>query len=571
MKTNKTQKIENIIKLTQNEELDDLISYACTDEGDSDTESPQIEDKICISDTFDIKVDCKLIVIDSRKSLNNTTEYILAKIIRNNDAIPICLTGQDIQDSYNLIQKLSQTVVDECFHLNKQSYRLYRKQIFKNIPVKKVYACPGIQDNLFVASDSYYELNTQQYKEAPKYAVEKNYDCIENSLIDIEANCKPHLITSKTCNKSVIKEFFSNLVQTINNSEALLCFAGAIGTPLYNSQNGNRGIPPIFFLGESHSGKTTQLRCICSILGLNDSYIMSGSSTPYAITRALNSRIGIPVAIEEFDKKLLDNYDFIKNVYNKTPRERGTKNGVEKIDIFTNFVATSNYSFTNLPEEISSRILYANMKKAEFNSEQFQYFEEESRKNLPVILVELLGYYEQAIPIYNEVYDKVKSLIENPSGNRYLMNIAIACSVWEIINSICGSEIVYWQDLAKSYIQKYESQIENSVKNSDLMIAHIAKLISWKQIKYDVDYLLTKTKKLKLNPSKFVSAYNLVWGKDTNNMLTRHEFLEIMSTDKRFEDTRSNPSGSVGRCISIDVSDDEYLLDLIDNMRHYRD
>ncbi len=561
---------KNIVNLTQNEELDDLISYACTDEGDSNTESPQIEDKICISDTLELKVDCKLIVIDSRKNLNNTTEYVLAKIIRNGEEIPIRFNGQDFLEYKSLIQKISQAIIADFYQLSKRDFYLYKKQILDNVPTKKVYACPGIQNGLFVASDSYYVLSTQQYKEAPKYAAEKDYDCIENSLIEISSNCKPQLNRSR--NKSIIKDFFTNLIQSVNNNEALLCFAGALSTPLYHSRKGIPTSPLIFFLGESHAGKTSTARCLNSTYGLSDNDIISGSSTKYAISVSLNTRIGIPVTIEELNENFFENCDdFVKNVYNKTSRERGTKNGVEKIDIFTNFVATSNYSFTNLPEEISSRILYANMKKAEFNSEQFQYFEEESRKDLPVILIELLGYYEQAIPIYNEVYDKVKSLIENPSGNRYLMNIAIACSVWEIINRICGSEIMYWQDLAESYIQKYESQIENSVKNSDLMMAHIAKLISWKQIKYDVDYSLTKAKKLKLNPSKFVSAYNLVWGKDTNNMLTKHEFLEIMSTDKRFEDTRNNPSGSVGRCISIDISDDEYLLDLVDRMRHYRD
>ena len=571
MKKTNLKRLDNLLDFTANEEINQIISSLGEDKTEQAQENEQaVENCIQLSKTLKLVLICQTEIIDSRKTIANNTEKVLAKIVKDNKEIPVYLEGQNFQCYANLKQFLCQYVLDTFNPIKADTFNKLKTQLLENIPVKQEYACAGIQDGKFIAQDSYYDLKQKKLIKTPKFAPEKDFNCIENSNIDISSSCKPCLQGAESSNSYMVKDFYTNLIQAVGNSEALLCFAAALATPLYNSQKEIQAIPSVIFSGESHAGKTALLRSIHSIYGLKDNDIMSGSSTTFAIYQALNSRMSIPVAIEELNEKFFENSNsetLIKNTYNRTARERGTKSGVEKINIYTNFVATSNYSFKNPPEEVLSRILYANMKKSEFKPEKFKYFEEESRKDFPLILVQLLSYYDQAVPIYKEVYNKIKTLIENPSGNRYLMNVALACSVWEIINRICGSEIVYWQDLAESYIQNYESRIENMPNDSHVMMNYIAKLIYYKSLTYNRDFKLSSKGLLRLNPSRFVEAYNLVFAKEKENFMTKNTFIEIMLSDSRVKDTRDNPYNNVGRCLTIDLSNDKYLLNLIDYKR----
>ena len=386
---------------------------------------------------------------------------------------------------------------------------------------------------------------------------------MENSLISLQNTCRPELFSSGQNWQEVARKFFTNLVLCCKNPQTLLCFGVALGCCFWDIlQKHTQGFPVIFFLGQSHSGKSTLLCCIASIFGLRDSIVMAGNSTFYAIMKQLGSRLSIPVIIEELDEKFFEKAEgIVKNVHNGEQRERGTKNGTEQMPIFTTIVAASNHKFKAVSEQLFSRIVVANMKKSDFDYEKFEYFDENSRKELSVILPMILSFRDNVLLLHKQIYQTLKQLIPDHSGTRYLSNIAIGCTIWCIVNAIVGYELVNWQNLALSYSKEYEKMLASNITDADMAMRFIAKLIVEQQIAYGIDYKLVHDVILRLNLRKFVEKYNILYGKTPSEMLTLSRFCHFVEGDSRFDTERKTMD--IGKTISVNISEQEYLLSKI--------
>lgn len=378
--------------------------------------------------------------------------------------------------------------------------------------------------------------------------------------------CGPMLYPVERSSVDVFREFFTTLCQTFPKSEVLVCFGMALGTIFWDIfQKEAEGVPPIFFIGESHSGKSTIVKTISAIFGLcKNSDFMSGNSTPYAIMQELYSRMNIPVFIEELPPEIFGKLaPAVKNIYNAISRGRGKKDGVEKTKILTNLVSTSNHFFRDISLELLSRIAFVNMKKGEFNLENFPYFDVEKRKELSQILPVFLRCRKGIVLVYRYIYDQLNKLI--PEKGRHISNLAISCTMWYLVNSILKYPLVNLTQIAIDYNAKYQSYLNSEVKSSDIILNNITCMLVADRLNYGQDYKLIHGTTLRLNLNRYIEKFNVA---NPQNMMSPAQFRLLVANDKRF-DTKSVVMKGLNRAISIDVSENDYLLEKIKTQKNY--
>lgn len=517
--------------------------------------------------TMKLELVAILVFRDERSQLNQQIEKSLLKLYGADYENPVLglFSGKDWIDLISFKKKLGEFFTCFTLEIPQKGFSKFREILHANATTKTVYSCGGSQFGNFVYKNALISLTSGEVIFAQKMDESKSYDDIQNSLIDLSNNCRPELAKTKEEPKIIAQKFFINLRECFSNSEIFLCFGAVLATCFWDLfQEKLKGFPTIFFLGESHSGKSTLLFCLSSIFGLDDSSVMAGTSTPFAISKELGGRICIPLFIEElsddFFKKTAELQ--VKSVYSAISRERGSKTGIEKLPIFTTFVATSNYSFKKPSEALLSRSLFVQMKKESFDRHKFGYFDEISRKELSVILPLILKYREWVIPLYMAVFKQLSVMIQNYSGDRYLRSVAISCSIWILVNKILGRELFDWKKMAIDYCESYEHYLQSRVTDSDLMLRHISKLISEEELTYGVHYQLVHDVILRLNLSKFVEIYNIKFATSSENMLTSQNFCFVVGGDRRF-DTKRTKMKTIGRAISINIANEENLLAVV--------
>ncbi len=530
------------------------------------TEQPENYDE-----TLKIEPVAKIIKKDNRFPLNQNKEQLLLRLYSSRQQLPILalFSGSELIDYRTFITALSKYTTNLNMGIMHKQFQSFRQKLNENAPIRSIFACGGDQSDTYVWKNATFDYNSSKIHYLQKLDQSKNYDDIQNSLIDINNNCRPELYVTEKNIKQIASDFFKNIKECFCDEKALLCFGAALSVIYWNTfQEEIKGFPAIFFLGESHSGKSTLMYCLSSIFGLSDSCILSGTSTPFAISTELNKRISVPVFIEELSQTFFkkDVEELVKNLYSAIPRERGTKTNIEKISICTTCVFTSNYKFVNPSEALLSRTLFVNMKKANFNSKKFKYFTENTRKELSLILPLLLSYKGHIIQIYKKVYEILSQKIQNYSEDRYLKSVAISCSTWFLVNHILGEELFDWKEMAISYSNSYEEYLESKVKNSDLMLRHISKLIDNGELNYNVHYKLIQDSILRLNLRKFIDKFNILFANDDTKMLTMADFCNYVEADSRFDTKRKTMD--IGKTISINIAKEEYLLEIVKKAKH---
>ncbi len=513
----------------------------------------QIASKLCIEQR------------DVRFPLAQANEKMLIEVFnpQSRFATTILFCGKDLIDYRSFTLKLAEHLTYLESTVNSKNFPKFRELLHKKAPRKVVYGCAGSQFGRYVYKNAEISYEPFGIIYASKLDQTKDYDCIENSLIDVENKCRPELAFIEQNPKDIMLRFFLNFSQCFRDTKTQLCFAGVLAVCFWDLfMTELKGFPVSFLLGDTHSGKSTLLLLISAIFGLDDSSLMAGTSTTYAMTKELGSRIAIPVCIEELDSGFFEKSaeKFVKNVYDRISRERGTKTGIEKLPIFTTFVATSNYSFSEPTEALLSRVLFSTMKRKDFDSANFKYFSEASRKELSLILPLLLSYRSRVIPLYNEVYARLAKIIKKTSGDRYLRSVAIACTMWGIVNNILGIKLFHWWQMAIDYCSVYESLLNSKVTDADVILRHITKLVREKHLVYGNHYQLIHGSILRLNLRKFVALFNVTLASGVDTMMTPNSFCSAVAGDKRFDTVRKNMK-TIGRAISIDISREELLLE----------
>ena len=136
--------------------------------------------------------------------------------------------------------------------------------------------------------------------------------------------------------------------------------------------------------------------------------------------------------------------------------------------------------------------------------------------------------------------------------------------MWNIINKLLEKEIVDWQTMALKYHEIYENYLNAEICKGDTIINDIAKLLEFNELHYGYDYKLVD-KSLKLNLNRYIAKYNI---KNSNNLLNAKQFRLAVENDKRF-DCKTVPLKGINRAISIDLSNEEYLFEILVRERHH--
>ncbi len=245
----------------------------------------------------------------------------------------------------------------------------------------------------------------------------------------------------------------------------------------------------------------------------------------------------------------------VKNIFHGISRERGKKDGIDKIEVHTSIVASANEFCRKPTPQLLSRVLFAHVKNGDFDLTEYRYFNPEQRKELSLILP-LLLQYRSAIPeTYKMVFETVCRLT-NQRGKRHIFSIAISCTMWAIINHILGYELVNWRQIAVDYNEMYQEYLKTELKNADIILYDITRMFEADKLVHGKDWKLVDTS-LRLNLNRYIEKFNVA---NPQNVMTSAQFRQLVATDRRFC-TQSTPMTGLNRAISIDISGNEYLLE----------
>lgn len=477
------------------------------------------------------------------------------------------LEQEDLIDSRGLNLKIGKQFVGTKISFKKYGLERLQQQLRDQSICKVQYAHAGHQVNCYVYGNAFFLYQTNQLFMATKYIPEKDYKCMENSLVDVKNPCIPMIYPSTKTSLEIMQKAMPQFVKTFNSSDVLLCVGGALAISMRDVFMGITGcMPSIFLFGAYESGKSTIMDFISAIYGLPDNSMhTAGNSTVYAISKSIQARRNIPAFVDDLLLDILNKLEpIVKNSFHGLSRERGKKDGIDKIEVHTNIVATANEFWKNPTPQLLSRVLFAYVKKDDFDLSGFEYFHPEARKELSLILPLIFQCKSQIPAIYKNVYATLCTLT-NLSGKRHLFCIAISCTMWVIINHILGYELVNWQKIAIDYNTIYQSYLNTEVKSSDIILNDITRLIDADKLDYGQDYKLIHGTILRLNLNRYIEKFNVA---NPQNIMSPAQFRLLVANDKRFN-TKTVVMKGLNRAISIDVSDNDYLLEEIKIQKNY--
>lgn len=485
-------------------------------------------------------------------SVSEVLEVLLHTSGKNEADYIIRYSGKDLIDNKSFEAKTAETTGNFTLSMKKKEYENFRKKLFNIAELRLRYACPGAQDKKFVWSNAFYDCETE-----PKYL--ENFEQGKNSLVDLKNSCHPVLHHVDKSPKEIFWEFFDTFRRTFNCPVVITCFGIALAIVFLDIfHEVAEGFPSVFFVGESQAGKSTLLLLIAAIFGLDSTSFISGNSTNYAIMQELSFRLSVPVLIEELSEKALNTFEpVVKNAYAKVSRARGKRVGIEVQPIFTNFVTTSNHFFVAPSEQLLTRMVFAHMKKGEFDLKDFPYFDAEKRKELSQILPLLLSYRAKVRDCYRKVYAHLCETL--PKRGRHVANLAISCTMWDIVNQILGYKLIDWETMAMKYDVMLEDCMVSSLNYGDEFLYNFTILLEAGKLVQDFDWKFVKDRYLKLNLNRYLERHNIAF---PSMQMDNSQARVWLANDSRF-DLKAVPLRGLNRAISIDVSEHEHLCLLL--------
>lgn len=356
----------------------------------------------------------------------------------HSDYLEIVYDSSHLNDKKAFLQRTSTFTANLNVEMTEKQFRNQKKEWYENAKLKNIYVCAGTQDKKHIWANAEFGLDDSNLI----YATNGYSILEEHSLVDLKRTCKAVLYPSEKPWKIIFEEFFTTFRATFPDYAVLTAFGVAMGIMFWDVfQDTAQGFAPVLFVGESESGKSTLLMLIAAIYGLDSSSYMSGDSTTYAVMQEMSSRFNIPVCIEELQPEVMTKYEqIVKNVFEKLSRARGKKDTIEKLPIFTSFVATSNYFFSKPPQQLLNRLAFATLKKGQFKLDNFPYFDREKQKELSQILPILLHCRYKISEIYTKIFELLTQKLSNKS--RHISTLAISSTMWYLINSFLGKQVV---------------------------------------------------------------------------------------------------------------------------------
>ena len=504
--------------------------------------------------------------IDSRETVDRMKEELLVEYLvveqDSSYSITICYEGRDLADYRSFRLKTAEKTAGLNVAVGSKEYPKFIAKCRTNAKKVSIYACAGFQNEQWVYENAIYDCKTKSVHYYNQKLHGKAMQLLGTGYIASNNLCRPKLYETDKSPIEIADQFFSNLVECYTNAEVVLCVGVILGYAYWDIfQTLRQGFPAVIFTGEQQSGKSTLEKAMLAVFGLvGGNTIVSANSTEHAIREFMNSRLSIPLVLDElecFDTKRLQ--AFVKISYGAISRAKGGKNGVEQKALFTNFIGASNIFFDKPKPEVLTRITCADMKKDEFLAENFRYFDTENLKELSQILPLFLGYRDSIPTFYENIesYITQKATEKNP---RLIHNITISCVMWGIIQHLLNKKLVDIKNIISTGFATYESYLNIGITDSDIMLSYIAKLIHNSTMTCGIDYrLIGNTLRLRVN--RFVELFKLSYSNNPEKFFTEKEFREIVRNDKRFNLKSENLKG-LGRAIFIDISGEELLLEL---------
>lgn len=479
---------------------------------------------------------------------------------KHSDYLVVEYDSQHLNDKKSFLLKTSAHTANFSIEMTEKQFKKYKKEWYESANLRTIYTCAGLQAQKYIWSNA--ELSLTDYQLT--YVTDCNSIREEQSLVDLKKTCKAVLYPSEKPWRSIFEEFFTTFIATFPNYAVLTSFGVALGIMFWDIfQDVAQGFAPVLFIGESESGKSTLLMLIAAIYGLDSSDYMSGDSTTYAVMREMSSRLNIPVCIEELQPEVMTKYEqIVKNVFAKISRARGKNDEIERLPIFTGFVATSNYFFSKPTQQLLNRLAFATMKKGQFNLNNFPYFDREKQKELSQILPILLRFRSRIKDIYFNVFKYLSQIL--PNRGRHLSTLAISGTMWYIINNILRYQVVDLATVSVEYDKMLQSYLSAEIRSGDTIMNDITRLVETEKLENGIDWKLMKDNILRLNLGRYLEKYNAA---NPKTMMKASQFRLLVSNDKRF-DTHSISMKGLNRAISVDVAENEYLLEMLSKQQN---
>ena len=512
--------------------------------------------------------------IDSRETVDRMKEELLVEylVVEENASYPVVIRygGKDLADYRGFRLKTSEKTAGLNVSVSSKEYPTFIAKIRTKTEKVGIYACPGYQNEVWVYENVVYDCKTKTFQYHDQQEHGNAMRLLRTGYIDSKNLCRPKLYLTNKSPNEIADNFFSNLVECYTNIEVFLCVGVILGYAFWDIfQTLRQGFPAVIFTGEQQSGKSTLERAMLAIFGLvGGNVIVSANSTVHAIREFMSSRLNIPLVLDElesFDTKTIQ--AFVKISYGAISRAKGGKNGIEQKPLFTNFIGASNTFFVAPKPEVLSRIVSADMKKDEFLSENFRYFDDESLKELSQILPLILDFRNK-VPSYYRLLEPSVAKLTTEKNPRLIHNLTISCTMWAIVQRILNKKLFDIEQMIVAGFESYESYLGIGISNSDVMLNYIGKLIQDDTMICGSDYRLIGTT-LRLRVNRFVEKFKLANAKNPDNLFTEKEFRAIVRNDQRFNLKSENLKG-LGRAIFIDISNEEVLLELVRGKENIR-
>ena len=113
------------------------------------------------------------------------------------------------------------------------------------------------------------------------------------------------------------------------------------------------------------------------------------------------------------------------------------------------------------------------------------------------------------------------------------------------------------------YDKMLQTYLNTEVQSGDVIMNNITILVETEKLENGIDWKLVKDNILRLNLNRYLEKYNT---SNPKAMMKASQFRLLVANDKRFN-TQTTSMKGINRAISIDVSENEYLLDLLRNQQ----
>lgn len=479
------------------------------------------------------------------------------------------IEGNDEYDFNTFFKAIHRGIVGLYEDFNKNKYLLLLKMLHNNLRVVTIYTNFGYQprENSYILGNSKILIDDKKVENYPN--LPNDLHLTEDEKLQIlPANGFVPMLYQSGNPKIVLKNFVASMIKTF---DAPILMAIAVGFAccffdIFISKA--QGFPYIILYGESNAGKSTILHILAAFFGItNMTSLTSGTSTGVSLRNQLEKFNNFLVFYEEIDRCKI-NYieDLGKDGFSATPRKKSSKDGKEIItEINTSFCVGTNHFFEEMTFANFSRCIPVNLRRGKFDLTDFKYHSIDELKKLSCFLPEILFYRNKIFDIYQEQYKIAQKFC---SFARICNNVAIGMSIWIVINEILEEEVINTENLVKNYLDYFEQYIDTELSYGDVFLSSVYRLFCSKELLYGRDFVITKSKFLRINLTKYCDIFNSI---NPNKKLTPGQIKLKLANDKRAVCLKGSDLKPIGRAVKIDISNNEILLDILNRITKTQD